>query len=358
MQTIDIFAPTAVQQTYLRQKLEEVSRSFALVVPFLEVPLRHYLATAYLLCRVVDNIEDSGRDETWKIERFDEFSRLLQEPYHAADVLSSWQSEEWPALTDQEHRMMGVKEGIELWRIFGAIPPATQAIIRLWAGIMAEGMKQLSDPVQRPAMVRRDGIDILETETAYNTYCYYVAGTVGHMVTELVNIHYMFPEAVAQPLRQRAEACGRALQKTNIIKDFREDLERGISYLPDAWLIQAEYAPLMQYGASPEWKEMVLNDVLAELRDATDYLVALPYDAPGYRRAALLCLLPAYQTILTAALRQDILFTREHHIKISRMTMAQCLADSQTMLYDNESLRQYSRRVQDEIHESFRMRVI
>jgi hypothetical protein len=95
---------------------------------------------------------------------------------------------------------------------------------------------------------------------------------------------------------------------------------------------------------------MVLADVLEELREATDYLLTLPYSAPGYRRAALLCLLPAYQTILSAARNQEILFTPAHQIKISHSTMAQCLVDSQAMLVDNEAVQQYGQRLEDEIH--------
>lgn len=356
MQLIETFAPTAKQQSYLQQKLQQVSRSFALVVPFLEIPLRHYLATSYLLCRVVDNIEDSGQDDGWKIERFGEFSRLLGEPQLASEVLANWEREEWPALSESERRIMGVAEGLELWQIFAAMPPATQATARLWIGIMAEGMKQLSDSARAPAMIRRNGHHILESEAAYNRYCYYVAGTVGHLVTELVIIHYEFPEDIAHELRVRAEACGRALQKTNIVKDFYEDSERGISYLPDSWLKQAEYAPLALRGASAGWTEMVLNDVLSELRVATEYLVTLPYTAPGYRRAALLCLLPAYQTILLAAQQQAVLFTRAHQVKISHAAMAQCLADSQAMLYDNDLLEQYTRHITNEILERFSLR--
>ena len=89
---------------------------------------------------------------------------------------------------------------------------------------------------------------------------------------------------------------------------------------------------------------------MKELRDATDYLLTLPYSAPGYRRAALLCLLPAYQTILSAAQNQVILFTPAHQIKISHSTMAQCLVDSQAMLVDNNAIQQYSQRLEDEIH--------
>ena len=90
--------------------------------------------------------------------------------------------------------------------------------------------------------------------------------------------------------------------------------------------------------------------MLEELREATDYLLALPYNAPGYRRASLLCLLPAYQTFFLAAQRQEILFTPEHQIKISHPTMAQCLADSQAMLMTTNAIQRYSQRLEDEIH--------
>ena len=54
-------AVTKDQSDYLAARMNEVSRSFALVVPSLEEPLDHYMATAYLLCRVADNIEDCGQ---------------------------------------------------------------------------------------------------------------------------------------------------------------------------------------------------------------------------------------------------------------------------------------------------------
>jgi hypothetical protein len=135
------------------------------------------------------------------------------------------------------------------------------------------------------------------------------------------------------------------------------DLTRGICYLPDAWMRKADYAPLALRGAAPEWKAMVLRDVLAELREATDYVLALPYSARGYRHASLLCLLPAYQTIYLAAQRQEILYTHEHKIKISRPTMVRCVADSQALLFDNGSIRRYSQAAEDSIYEQFDLRL-
>lgn len=353
VQIPETFGLTAAQQSYLDQKLNMVSRSFALVMPTLEMPLQQYLSTAYLLCRVVDNIEDSGQSAKWKSERFGEFSALLHEPQRARSILGKWQSDSWPALTESERQMMSAAEGLELWKIYALIPKMTQDTIRRWAGIMAEGMKLLDDSDKRPYLVQYQNKEILESEADYNQYCYFVAGTVGHLVTDLVIQHYQISEEKAHFLRAHAEACGRGLQKTNIVKDFRKDVERGICYLPDTWLREADYMPLVLKGAAPEWKSKVLSDVLNELDEATAYLTALPHSVKGYRRAALLCLLPAYQTLLSAATQQENLFTPAHDIKIPRLTMAQCLADSKTMQFDDDAIQRYSMRIGSQINNQF-----
>ena len=64
-----------------------------------------------------------------------------------------------------------------------------------------------------------------------------------------------------------------------------------------------------------------------------------------------MCLLPAYQTMLSAARMQQSLFTTGHTIKISRPNMAQCVVDSQVMLTNDKAIQQCSRRLEDSIHE-------
>ncbi len=340
---------TSVESDYLQHQLDHVSRTFAMVVPCVELPARHYLATAYLLCRVVDNIEDCTRPIAWKNARFAEFVDLLGDPGPAAEVLHRWSLEPWPGLTEREAALMGDHDGLMLWRIYAQIPPHARDIVRRWTGLMAQGMRQLGDPERGPRLVRRGRVDILQEASDYESYCYYVAGTVGSMASELIVRQYGLTEDVAEVLSLRAEACGRSLQKTNIIKDFAKDLDRGICYLPDSWLSKAAYQPLSLLGAPPDWTAMVLGDVLAELREATEYVLALPYHAAGYRRASLLCLLPAYETLHLAAQRHESLFTTEHAVKISKVTMARCLADSQTMLVNNDAIRRYSRRLESAI---------
>ncbi|MBK8050669.1 MAG: squalene/phytoene synthase family protein [Anaerolineales bacterium] len=343
------FSPTTTQQKYLVQQLEKVSRSFALLIPYIESPLRHYLGVAYLLCRVADNIEDCTQPLLWKQARFDEFALLLDEPARAAGQLAEWERQPWPGLTADERQMMGIGLGLPLWQLYGAIPRSSQGIIRRWVGAMVKGMRGIGDPQTRPAFVRRKGIEVLESELDYNEYCYYVAGTVGQLASELVVEQYQLAPEVAARLHARAESCGRSLQKTNIIKDFVEDLNRGVCYLPDTWMGHAAYAPLELGGAELPWKAMVLGDALNEMRDSMAYVLALPVHAKGYRRASLMCLYPAYHTMLSAARQADLLFTAGHRIKISRMAIAQCISDSDKTLLDNDAIQTYCAKLEGAI---------
>jgi farnesyl-diphosphate farnesyltransferase len=329
--------------------MNKVSRSFAIVVLNLEEPLHGYMATAYLICRVVDNIEDCTQPFAWKQQRFQDFHRLIAEPASAPQILAVWSQESWPGLTQDELEMMGPARGLILWRIYAQIPERSRSVIRRWTSEMADGMLRVENPDQHPLLENRDGIRVLAAESDYNAYCFYVAGTVGHMATELVVDHYGLAEDVAIRLAASCEACGRGLQKTNILKDFAEDLGRGISYLPYTWHQEADCAPLSLAGAPVRWKKKVIDDVARELHDATEYVVALPYHAAGYRMASLMSLLPAYQTLLLAAKGHAMLFTTEHHVKISRPTFAKCQGVAQSMLTDNEAVRRYRLRLEGEI---------
>lgn len=343
----------AEHAAYLHERMEAVSRSFALVVPVLESPFNHYMATAYLLCRVVDNIEDCTQTDAWRFQRFEEFIRLLDEPINAQEIVTSWERRRWPGLTEDEQAMMTVSGGIMLWQIYAGLPEAARQTMRRWTATMARGMRDINDPADSPRLVDHGDNQILETVADYNQYCFVVAGTVGHMATELAAQHYSLNDDISGSLIDDCEACGRALQKTNIVKDFAKDLERGVSFLPGEWMAQVDYAPLKLEGAPSEWTKMVLADLLMELKVGANYAISLPYRARGYRMAALLCLLPAYETIALAAKRHRQLFTAEHQVKISRIQMAQCKRRAKSMLTDNDAIVRYSRRMDESILSQF-----
>lgn len=355
-----VFSLTDKQQAYLSTNMNKVSRSFALVAPAVEAPLNDYLATAYLICRVVDNIEDCTQQFSWQRDRFAEFAALLELPSDARSILSLWEREAWPGLNSDEQHIMSLEDGLMLWQIYALIPREFRASIARWALIMAKGMEEVSNSIQTGFFVFRDGIQLPAGESGYDKYCYYVAGTVGHMITEMVINHYEVVEEIAERLLENSEASGRALQKTNIVKDFAKDLERGTCYLPDEWMREVNYDPLRLAGAPLLWSEKVLVNVLDEFEDSVNYILDLPKSAAGFRKASLLMLLPGYQTLLQAARDHQRLFTPKHDIKISRMTMAKCMLDARQMVSDNDAILTYSRSIRRELSkalDSAKMRV-
>ena len=341
-----------MQRAYLAATMDRVSRSFALVVPCLEAPLQDYFATAYLLCRALDNIEDCTRPLEWQKQRFAEFSRLLWEPDRAAERLADWETDSWPGLSEDERALMTLDGGGPLWSIYETFPARTRAILQNWIPRMAEGMEAVLDPAQPPPVVLRKGVRVLATVGAYNDYCYAVAGTVGAMGTELVIDHYGLSDGLAANLLAGSEACGRALQKTNVLKDFAEDLQRQVCYLPDEWLRDIDHAPLASAGAPAAWTAQVLGDILTELRSATGYVLDVPHRAAGYRVASLLCLLPAYETIRSAALQRTERFTAGHQIKISRSTMARCVSDAVALSTDDDAILHTCRDLETQIRDA------
>ncbi|MFN2134691.1 MAG: squalene/phytoene synthase family protein, partial [Candidatus Promineifilaceae bacterium] len=223
--------------------MNKVSRSFSLVAPEVDAPLDDYLAVAYLICRVVDNIEDAQQPFAWQKKRYTEFAWLLDAPHTADNVLAEWETFDWPGLTDDEQRMMTREGGLLLWEIYAKMPHGVLASIKRWTSIMAEGMARTDDPSESEFFINREGVRFPATYFNYNQYCFYVAGTVGRMISDLAAETYEINGATAKVLARDSEYCGRALQKTNIVKDFAKDLGRGVSYLPDEWLRENDYAP-------------------------------------------------------------------------------------------------------------------
>ena len=92
-------------------------------------------------------------------------------------------------------------------------PRPLAAIVQRWVGLMAQGMRQLGDPERGPRFVKRQGVDILQEESDYDAYCYYVAGTVGIMASELVVRQYGLPDETARPSTCMPRPAGAACRR-------------------------------------------------------------------------------------------------------------------------------------------------
>lgn len=349
--TLSDFEFSIDEKAYLHDQLNRVARTFALLPQFLDATLGAIMSTAYLVCRVVDNIEDCNQPFAWKQARFNEARLLLHTPDRIEEVLVTWTYLDWIGLNPDETALMQVEKGQMLWEIYGQIPDQYRKIICRWVNEMANGMENTLNPAMAPRVIREGNLLILSELEDYNTYCYYVAGTVGHLQTELLQAFYHFSDEVIDALRKYSVSFGLGLQKTNIIKDFLEDLNRGMVYIPYAWLIEIKKRPLSAEGATLNWIKHVLMDVKVVLDEAVEYISSLPYKVKGVRQTTLMCILPAYQTILLAADRSTMLFTHKHHIKISKQVLAACFEDAISFSADNQLLKQY----RDQMHEKIKV---
>jgi phytoene/squalene synthetase len=210
--------------------IPRVSRTFALAIKFLPPRLRHAVFAAYLLCRVADTIEDSPA-----IRPMDKRDRLLRlrnmlsgaaggGPLRPDDIALLRESVD--SGTDHDHRLLS--QSGQLFEVLGHLPESRRYIIYRWAAEMAGGMAEFSQ--------MHDGhkgvIIALSNVAEWDRYCYFVAGTVGHMLTELIIGEYKIERDAAARLMALCNSFGLGLQKVNTIKDVPVDRERGVVFLP------------------------------------------------------------------------------------------------------------------------------
>jgi phytoene synthase len=186
------------------------------------------------------------------------------------------------------------------------------------------GLPALVDTVERHAIPRRyleevlDGVEMdlepqpFATFEDLHGYCYRVASVVG-----LCCIHiwgYRSDDGRAEEL---AEACGVALQLTNILRDVREDATRGRIYLPEV--------DLKAFGVEPE--DLVAGRTNDRLRALLEFESRRAYEY--YEQAAHLDRLIApvgrpvlrtivgiYRTLL------DEIVRRQYEVMASRVSLS------------------------------------
>jgi len=219
-------------QAFVQEYIPRVSRTFALTIKFLPPGLRHAVYNAYLLCRVADTIEDSPyivREE--KRQRLMDLSALLDGSVELgrndiAKLTSGLSGIQADIKRDHDHRLLGEIEN--LLKYLNDLRPEQRHSIFRWASEMARGMAHYSSLPSGTA----DKISTLSDCEDWDKYCYYVAGTVGKMLTELFIENYDFDDELASRLKALDISFGLGLQKVNVIKDMPNDRGRGIYYLP------------------------------------------------------------------------------------------------------------------------------
>lgn len=149
------------------------------------------------------------------------------------------------------------------------------------------------------------GSTYIETIEDYDLYCHYVAGLVGEGLSRLFAASKKEVAWLSTQL-EISNSMGLLLQKTNIIRDFREDCDAKRFFWPkEIWgkKIYGGFVEMKELHApgsetSAQWiqSEMIL-DAMRHLTDALDYLRLLKNQS-----VFVFCAIPATMAIATLEL--------------------------------------------------------
>ena len=322
--------------------LPKVSRTFALCIRLLPRPLAESVTIAYLLCRIADTVEDAiDLSVAEKRELLRHFSECLNRDGPGAAPLR----DAFAARRSDEERL-AFNADIVLGE-FRTLSPAEQDAVRPWVQEMCSGMAEFARAGREVPGAALEALGDLEE---LNRYCYYVAGTVGHLLTEL----FQLSDARADPERyaaldQLATSFGLGLQLTNIIKDIADDHHRGWSFVPRDLCYDAGVPPEKLFdpafrAQARQVMDKLIREARRHLTDSLQYCTLLPH---RQYRIRLFCLTSFYFAVRTLhrAERDRRLLEPAHKLKITRGEVYRTLAATHLVAPSNYMVRAYYRRL-------------
>jgi farnesyl-diphosphate farnesyltransferase len=212
--------------------VQDVSRTFAITIAELNEPMARDICVGYLVCRVADTIEDDDRiPPAAKATLLRDYRHALDTDDEADAAAFQTAAGEWvPADANADWQVVGNADRV--LSTFRNLDRNARERIRPPVRELVDGMAMFVDRYAEEGGLRIQTIDELEE------YCWYAAGTVGTLVTNLVS-QDADPE-VADQLAENARAFSLLLQLVNVAKDVAVDYEEENNvYLPEAWLNDA-----------------------------------------------------------------------------------------------------------------------
>jgi len=307
-----------------------VSRTFALTIPQLPDGLREAVTNAYLLCRIADTIEDDPIFDAAEKDRFHSaFLEAVERGRGAREFARELAPRLAPSTLSAEVEL--IQECPQLLGFTATLDSRQQRAVHRCLSMMSHGMAEYERCRSRNGLS-----DVREFER----YCYFVAGVVGEMLTELFCDYSPEIDARRDDLERRAVSFGLGLQMTNILKDVWADLDRGVCWLPRE-IFDAHGYDLDRLGkrhdgcgsAFADSMQVLIGIAHDHLRNALDYTLAIPNHEVGIRRFLIWAVLLAVSTL--GKISASPLFQSGAEVKVSRRRVAAIVTISKTVIRSN-----------------------
>jgi farnesyl-diphosphate farnesyltransferase len=302
-------------EAYQDQILPHVSRTFALTIPQLPPGLATAVTSAYLLCRIADTIEDepalSPSESEHYLQRFAAVVAGREDATRLSRELESRLSDQTLASERDLVRNMD-----RVMRVTGNLAREQRVAIERCVELMCYGMHRFQLTASLKGLDRSSDLD---------SYCYYVAGVVGEMLTELFCAHSPGIAQHRAALRDLAASFAQGLQMTNILKDVWEDRSRGACWLPRE-VFARHGVDLTEIGAAGRGDGFVasMHELVgvahAHLRNAMAFTLLIPRRETGIRR---FCLWAVGLAVLTLRrIQHNPQFASGADVKVSHSAVA------------------------------------
>ncbi len=321
--------PTAQDYAYQKHILQGVSRTFALTIPELPPRLYEVVSNAYLICRISDIVEDGTALTLTQQHHFaDQFIGVVE----GSVAAETFASELYPLLA--QHTLEAERDLIQntprIIRITHSFNTTQRRVLARCIRIMAKGMARYQ---------AQESLSGLPDLPAMDEYCYYVAGVVGEMLTELFCDYSEEINRNKEALMKLAVSFGQGLQMTNILKDLWEDRARGACWLPrDVFLKHGlkltDLKPSVAHPGFTAGLGELIGVASRHLHEALTYTLLIPIEEREIRR---FCLWALGMAILTLRkINKHRTFTQGSQVKISRRSVkATILVTNVLISYDS-----------------------
>ncbi|KAK9677804.1 hypothetical protein RND81_11G168700 [Saponaria officinalis] len=256
--------------------LHKVSRSFALVIQQLGPELRNAVCIFYLVLRALDTVEDDTSIAT-------EIKVPILKAFHQHIYDRDW------------HFSCGTKHYKVLMDEFHHVSTAFMELDRGYQEAIEDITKKMGAGMAK--FICKE----VETVDDYDEYCYYVAGLVGLGLSKL----FYNSGLEDMPSDTLSNSMGLFLQKTNIIRDYLEDINEvpkcRMFWPREIWSKYVDKLEELKYEENSDKAVQCLNDMvtnaLLHVEDCLTYMSALR-DHAIFR----FCAIPQIMAIGTLAL--------------------------------------------------------
>lgn len=297
--------PSEPHWAFCYSMLQNVSRSFALVIQQLGVELRNAVCIFYLVLRALDTVEDDTSIAT-------EVKVPILKDFHQHIYDRNWHfscgTKHYKVLMDEFHHV--VTAFLELDR--GYQETIEEITKRMGAGMAKFICKEV------------------ETIDDYDEYCHYVAGLVGLGLSRLfhnADLEDLAPDNLSNNM-------GLFLQKANIIRDYLEDINEipkcRMFWPREIWSKYVNKLEDLKYEENSEKAVQCLNDMVTNaLSHAEDCLIYMS----ALREHAIFrfCAIPQIMAIGTYALCYNNIEVFRGVVKMRRGLTAIIIDQANTM---------------------------